>query len=144
VSAENVELVRRLQPDSEVDLAVLFRDDHAFAVAENRLAPFFHPDCEVLGGPDTVSPTERTGLSGLRQVWLEWLKPWASYRSEIKQLIDLGDRVVVLIRDSGRFETGGPAVELTSAAIWTVRDEKIARVVFYTSRESALGAAGLD
>jgi hypothetical protein len=33
---------------------------------------------------------------------------------------------------------------MTSGAIWTVRDGRISRVVFYTSRDSALLAAGLS
>jgi ketosteroid isomerase-like protein len=144
VSAEDVDLVRRLQPAPDVDLAVLFRDDRAFGAAEKRLAPFFHPDCEVGSGPDFVDPIERVGLAGLREIWLEWLKPWVSYRSEIERLIDLGERVVVLVRDHGRVEDGGPDVVLTSGAIWTIRDRRIVRIVFYMSRKSALRAAGLE
>jgi ketosteroid isomerase-like protein len=142
VSVENVELVRRLQPRPDADLATLFRDEHAFALAEASLAPFFHPDCEVQGGPDSVTPLTGTGLRGLRDIWLQWLAPWASYRSEIEELIDLGERVLVLVRDFGSSADGGPEVTHASGAIWTVRDQKISHVVFYTNREAALRAAG--
>lgn len=144
MSAENVDLVRRLQPPSDLDLAALFRDDHEFAVAETGLAPFFHPDCEIAGGgPDFFAPVWGTGLRGLREVWLEWLAPWASYRTEIEQLIDLGERVLVLVHDFARGQIGDPEVKQASGAIWTVRDRKVSRVVFYTNRDSALRAAGL-
>jgi ketosteroid isomerase-like protein len=144
MSPEDVDLIRRLQPVPDVDLVALFRDDRAFAAAEATLAPFFHPDCEITGGPDSVTPVAQTGLRGLREIWLQWLAPWASYRSEIDQLIDLGDSVLVLVRDFGSAENGGPEVTLVSGAIWTVRERKVSRVVFYTNRESALRAAGLS
>jgi ketosteroid isomerase-like protein len=144
VSAENVELVRRLQPAPDVDLVAVFRDDDAFAATKDRLAPFFDPDCEVSVGRDTVGRIEGTGLGALREIWLEWLEPWVEYRSEIERLIDLGERVIVLVRDFGRLEGGGPEVRMASGAIWTVREGRISRVVFYTTRESALEAAGLE
>ena len=144
MSAENVELVRRLQPRPEADLAVIFRDQEAFAAAEAALAPFFHPDCEVAAELGTLGSYRlHTGFHGLRDTWLEWLEPWASYRSEIERLIDVGDRVVVLVRDFGRREEGGPEVAMTTGAIWTVCEGRISAVVFYVRREDALRAAGL-
>jgi hypothetical protein len=41
------------------------------------------------------------------KIWLEWLKPWVGYRSEIERVVDLGDDVLVLVRDFGRLDTGG-------------------------------------
>lgn len=143
MSAQNVDLVRRLQPAPDVDLVEVFRDDQAFAATENRLAPFFHPDCQIAAEPDMFGPIAGTGLTGLREIWLEWLKPWLGYRSEIEEVIDLGEGVLVLVRDFGRVGDGAPEVRMTSGAIWTVREAKISGVVFYTTRESALEAAGL-
>src|SRR4051794_20565575 len=96
------------------------------------------PDCEVvinLGGVDEVRA--HTGPAGLREAWLDWMEPWASYRTEIERMIDLDDRVVVLVRDYGRYEPQGPEVQLTGSAIWTVRDRKVIRAEFYTDREAA-------
>jgi ketosteroid isomerase-like protein len=77
-------------------------------------------------------------------MWLEWLAPWKTYRVETEEVIDLGDRVLVLVRAFGRLEGSQGEVENTSASLWTVRDRKIARVEFYVDRTEALKAVGLE
>jgi ketosteroid isomerase-like protein len=144
VSKENVVLVRLLQPAPDVDAAAMFRDDDAAGELAELFAGFLHPDCEcVLHVPGTETAVYR-GLEGWRTVWREWLAPWASYRTEIEDVLDAGDHVVVLARDYGRREPGGPEVEMIAAAVWTVRDSKVARVEFYPDRAVALKAAGLE
>ena len=85
----------------------------------------------------------RVGLNGLREVWLEWLEPWESYRAEIEDVIDAGDQAVVLSRDYGRRKGSDAEVPLRAGAVWTVRDGKIARADFYPERAEALEAVGL-
>jgi hypothetical protein len=43
-----------------------------------------------------------SGLRGWRDLWLEWLEPWESYRTEVQRVIDAGDRVFGNARDFGR------------------------------------------
>ena len=145
MSQENVELVRALQPAPGMDVAELFRDDLMWAALSARLASAFAPDVECVtrgfpGFDDAVS----VGLGGLRSLWLEWLAPWASYRTDVEEAIDLGDKVVVLVHDFARRAGNAPEVPLTSAAVWTVRDGKVARVEFYADRDTALKAVGLE
>jgi ketosteroid isomerase-like protein len=91
-----------------------------------------------------AEPETTEGLHGLRAGWLDWLAPWASYRTEIEEMIDLGDHVVSVICDSGRREADAPEVALKSAVVWTVRDGRIIRAEFYTGgRAEALEAVGL-
>jgi ketosteroid isomerase-like protein len=84
-----------------------------------------------------------TGLDGFRAAWLDWLKPWVAYRSEIEEAIDCGDRVLLLVRDFGRKEGSDVEVRSNYASIWTVHDGKIARAEFYPDRTEARKAAGL-
>jgi ketosteroid isomerase-like protein len=140
MSRENVELVRQLLPSPDVDLAALFRNEDAITGVIDAATPFLDPDVEVvLGtfGPYTYGP------SGLRGAWLDWLEPWATYRTEIDQVIDAGDRVVVLVHDFGRREVDAPEVDLFGANIWTFRDGKIMRLEFFPDRTVALKVAGL-
>ena len=83
------------------------------------------------------------GLEGLRRNWLDWLEPWATYRSSIDELIDAGDRVVLLLRDHGRREGMEEEVELIGASVCTIREGKLARWEDYPDRADALEAAGL-
>jgi ketosteroid isomerase-like protein len=145
VSQENVELVLGLQPAPGVDLALAFRDDLLWAALSAAVAPALAADfeCEVRGFLDRDEVVAE-GLDGLRAVWLDWLSPWESYRTEIEDALDLGDRVVVLVRDLARRRGDTHEVPLTSAAVWSVRDGKVTRAVFYADRPSALKAVGLE
>ena len=145
MSRENVELVRSLLPSPDTDLVVMFSDEGPATALMEAVAPYFHEDFEA----DFIdwAPGQRiqyAGLAGLRTAWLEWLQPWQSYRTEIEDVIDAGDEVVVLTRDYGRRTGVTVEVSVVAAAVWTVRDGKIARAAFYPDRSEALEAAGLS
>jgi ketosteroid isomerase-like protein len=143
VSQQNVELVRAVQPRPEVDLASMFREEASWRATREVLVSLLHPDFEcsipLFGDAKSFS-----GIDGLRAAWLDWLEPWATYRTEVDELIDRGERVLVLVRDYGRHEPHGNEVEQIDAAIWTVREGKIARAEFYTDRGEAFREAGIQ
>ena len=144
MSQANVDLVTQLQPAPDVDIAELFRNDDMWSAAADAIAPLFHPDFESV--PPGVPATERVhvGLDGLRAAWREWLKPWLTYRTEIKQALDAGDRVLLLTQDYGRHEGTAQEVKLDGSAVWRIRDGKIARAEFFPERSEAFKAAGLE
>jgi ketosteroid isomerase-like protein len=84
-----------------------------------------------------------TGLDGFRESWLDWLAPWAEYRTEVKEAIDCGERVLLLQSSSGRLEGSTKEVKLAPAVVYTVRDGKIARFEPYADPADALEAVGL-
>ena len=88
---------------------------------------------------------ERTyiGFDGFRAAWRDWTAPWETYRTEIDETVDLGDRVFVLFHDFARLKGSREELHQTPANIWTVRDGKIARAEFYTDWRDALPALGL-
>jgi hypothetical protein len=145
VSAENVELIRSFLPGPEVDLVAQLTDDVAAAQLADAFGHFLDPAIECAfhvfpGAP----PNVYSGPDGFRDGWLGWLAPWASYRTETKKLIDLGERVVVLYRDYARREPGAPEVDLTSATVWTVRDGRVVHIDFYGGgRAEGLASVGL-
>jgi ketosteroid isomerase-like protein len=143
MSRENVQLVRRLQPGPEVDLAQVLRDDTLAEALLGAMAPFVHTDFEAIARTSLEAPSG-AGLRGLREIWLEWLAPWESYRVEVQDVLDAGDQAVVMIRDFGRQKGSQAEVSITAGAVWTVRDGRIARVEFYSDRAEALEAAGLS
>jgi ketosteroid isomerase-like protein len=140
MSQDNVALVRGLQPSPHDDLAALVRDE---AQVFEALAPFVHDDF-IVGGDVGGAYDEGQGLAELKTAWADWLEPWETYRVEIDDAIDLGDDVVVLTRDYGRRAGMDMEVSVLGAAIWTVREGKIARIRFFTDRAAGLRAAGLD
>jgi hypothetical protein len=91
MSQENVEIVRPLIPTPETDVASLFLDDSLFEAASHALTALLHPEFESVavwqGG------TTYAGVEGFREMWLDWLQPWATYHVEVEEVIDAGDRV---------------------------------------------------
>ena len=144
MSQENVELVRLVQPAPDVDLAQLFRDDDIWAETSEGLSNLFHPDFKCVQSWIGAEPTTYPGVDGLREAWLDWLTPWATYRTDIQDVIACDERVLVLVLDFGRREGTTDEIKLFGAAVWTVRDGKIAHVQFYPDRNEALKAVGLE
>jgi hypothetical protein len=144
VSQENVELVRLLQPAPHVDVAQLFRDDDVWAATSEGLLYLFDPDFECVQSWIGAEPTTYPGVDGLREAWLDWLTPWATYRTEIRDVIDCGERILVLVLDFARREGTADEIKLFGSAVWTVRDGKIAHVQFCPDRTEALKAVGLE
>jgi ketosteroid isomerase-like protein len=50
----------------------------------------------------------------------------------------------VLVRDNARPKGSDAEVYFTGATLWTVRDDKIARVEFYWDRADAHRAVGME
>ena len=146
MSQEDVELVRGLlEPFQDADIAVMFRDDGVSAAMIAAGSSVYAPDFECAFIRDDVGRATYAGLDGLRAAMLDWLSPWASYRTEIEDFIDAGEgRVVVLTRDYARREGMEAEVYFVGAPVWTVRDGKVARIDFYWNRAEGLAAAGLS
>ena len=144
MSRENVEIVMGFFPAPDVNIVPLFRDDEMWMELVEAEAPFVHADVEslLMGVPGD----EKTyvGQDGNRALWLDWLTPWESYRVGAEQYIDLGERVLALSFAFGRLEGSTAEVKLTHGDVWTIRDGKLARVVYYTVRAEALKAVGLE
>jgi len=143
VPREDVEVVRQLQPPPDVDLADVFmrdvrEDDPAATAALEAAEQRFTSDFVCVF--HALSREPRHGIVGYREAWLDWLEPWATYRTEIEEIRDLGDRVAVLVRDFGRRHDMVGEIEFRGVAIYTVRDRRIARVEHFTDRSDAAEA----
>ena len=142
MSHENVELVRNLV--REEDLVQLFREDPDLgAAARTASEPHFHPDFECVRH-DLPGGEPYVGFDGLQAWYLDWLAPWAEYRTAINKFIDCGDRVLTLQHSSGRLHGSTQEVTMDLATLWTIREGKIARWEIYPSHSDALKAVGLE
>jgi ketosteroid isomerase-like protein len=140
VSKQNVELVRRQIGD--VDLAQVLRDHDAWATRLADIEPFFKDDFEfVVAVPG--EPVTGRGFDEFRRLFLDWLEPWETYQPNIEQILDLGDRVVVLGHDRGRIKGADRDVEARGLVLYHFEDEKVARIEYYLDRTQGLRAAGL-
>jgi hypothetical protein len=144
MSENNVELIRSVYPGPDTDIIALFNDDSASGQLMQTMAPLLDPAFVSVKHLPGAEPEAAQGLHALRAGWLDWLAPWASYRTEIEEMLDLGDRVVTVLCDYGRRGPDAPEVALKSATVWTVSDGLIVRAEFYAGgRAEALAAIGL-
>ena len=82
------------------------------------------------------------GVEGLRSALLDWLEPWESYRPEIEELVDLGDRVAVLTRDYGRRKGVEREVDFKGVSVYVFRGDKISRIEFHFDARRGLPRSG--
>jgi ketosteroid isomerase-like protein len=135
MSQENVEIVRRLFDAfnegglNAEDVLEYFTDDIDYRAVE--------------GAPDDHGPVR--GKEALRAYAQDWLDTFDNFRPEPVELIDAGDdKVIAIVRISGRAKLSGVETDLTYAALYTFRAGKIARGREYWTRAEALEAAGLS
>ena len=140
MSDADLELVRSLQPPSGTDIATLFNDPATWSAFAAASAPHFeeHFECAGIGSPQ--GDLHATGFDGLRELWVEWLSPWSSYRTTVEDVIGAEDKVMILVHDHAVSRHDGVEVDLRGASIWTMRDGRIASVEFHTSRAGARAA----
>jgi len=127
--SENLDLVRSILADWE-------RGD--FSSAE-----WAHGDveCVFAGGPD---PSGWSGLTGMAEGMRAWLSAWNDFRVEATEYRELDqERVLVLVRRSGRGKTSGVELQTRTANLFHVRGGKVSRVVIYLDRERAFADLGL-
>jgi len=96
----------------------------------------------VEGAPDDHGPIQ--GKEAMREYVQDWLDTFDDFRFEPVEITDAGkDKVIAVIRISGRAKLSGVETDLTFAILYTIRDGKIARGREYWTRDEALEAAGL-
>jgi ketosteroid isomerase-like protein len=79
--------------------------------------------------------------------WRDFLSAWEGHRTQAEEYRELDDgRVLVLARATARGKTSGMEVGqwVTVAALFEVRDLKVARLVVYMDRDRALAELGLE
>ncbi len=143
MSQKNVELIEALLPDPSTDIVPLFRDEDTFVQMRDALSPFITVDFQhVMRFP--AETRTNAGLEGLRKNWLDWLEPWATYRSTLEKVEDIEGQVWALFRNHGRRAGMEIEIELMAAATFAFREGKLARWEDYTDRAEALQAMGLS
>ncbi len=144
MSAENVELVRSLQPAPGFDVAAALSDEESTARWLAEVDSYFDPAVTGTMRFRGMSPvTYAGGLEGLAEAWRDWLRSWSSYTFEVEEILDGGDRVVVIKLGRGRPRPGAPETVLRRASIWTVSDGLITQVDFNVPHGEALSMVGL-
>ena len=85
------------------------------------------------------------GHEDLRRWSQQYFEVWESFEDRIEEIIDAGDKVVSVVNTTARGRASGIEIEWKeNFGVWTIRDGRIVRVVWFASRDEALEAAGLS
>src|SRR5687767_11649492 len=137
MSHENVEIVR------QVFEAAARRDQGA---ALSLYAGEIEWDTSRRGTPgDMAGSGIYRGHDGLRAWFRSWHEAWEDLVDHLDEVVDAGDRIlsVVTMRARGR-ASGAEVTSRRYFGVWTIRDGKVTRVVWFSTRAEALEAAGLS
>lgn len=131
MSQENVEAVKRSFE--------LWRDGRIGAWIET-LEPEIKWDVSAHPLPDF--PNIGSGRDALVGHLGAYLSGWNDYETSIKELIDRGDEVVVIIHERARVRDSDVVLDRDLAHVWTVRDGHGVRFRVFKTRAEALDAVG--
>jgi uncharacterized protein len=146
VSAENVRVVEEIQQALTGNDIVAALDDDSDQTVARLFMELAEPEFEVvmLGPGYSPARLEYVGLEGFVAAWKDWTGAYDSFRIEVDEMIDAGDKVVSLVRQTGIPKGAHGEIETQGAAVWTVFEGRVSRVEFHLDHESGLRAAGID
>jgi ketosteroid isomerase-like protein len=153
LAAANARLIGKLPPGSRLRQAALSRTVRLAVEAYNRrdldaVAISFQPDLEYYPYREFVEAglTEPCyhGPSGYRTYIESTYEVWgADVRLDPTELIDLGDRLVLLADMPMRAQASGVPLGETYASVSTLKDGRVIRQRDYLDHAEALEAVGL-
>ena len=156
VAHASAPLFGRLSPSSRVRQALLWRGVRLGLEAFNRrdvdaalAAATYTPDFEYFPPREGVEagffePCYR-GPEGYRKFMSTWSDVFgADLRVEPEELIDLGDRIVLLGATPGRAQASGIPVTANLATVWVLNHGRVIRLEAYWDHDEALAAVGLQ
>jgi ketosteroid isomerase-like protein len=135
MSNENVELVRRVYE------AVARRDSGSVL---DLYDPDFVSDISRLPEYALTGQTTIRGREELRSSWREWYEVWESFEDDCEELIDAGEHVISVVTRRGRGRASGAETSKRVAGVWTIRNGRVVRTVWFPSVEEAFEDAGLS
>ena len=113
----------------DFDLIATFNDDSKY---EYRASPgVLPPDLEEISSRHT----------GYLQMWQGWIDAFPDIQYEPRELIDFGDRMLVIVEQSGHGSGSGIRLSQTLFQLYTMEKGMVIRQEDFLDREEALRAA---
>ena len=103
------------------------------------------PDFELTMPPIYPAPNRVFhGPEAAREALEDWINSFEDFRAETEELIDAGDKVVAVVRESGRMRGSATRIDSPFIAVFAFDEQgRVARLDWFTDRAEALEAAGL-
>ena len=88
---------------------------------------------------------EHHGHEGVKTMFRAWTEPFDSYHAHAEEFIEVGEAVVVRLRQGGRGRQSGVEVEMPPYwQVYRVKDGLVSQIVVYLNEADALNAVELE
>jgi ketosteroid isomerase-like protein len=102
----------------------------------------FDPEVVWEEDPQRADRRAYRGHAGVQASFERWLEQWDEYSVELLELEDHGDRVLAIVRETGRGRASGADVSAINHAVFTFHDGKVVRYQeFYDEAEARAALA---
>jgi ketosteroid isomerase-like protein len=129
---------------SREDAEVVREAYDAYAQGDvEAMLDFLDPAVEIRDSGEIPDPEIHHGHAGFMRSQLKFAEVFPNLRIEPVDVIDAGDRIVVLANAVGREERTGSEILQRVAAVWTMREGKAVLGVYYGDWDQALEVVGL-
>ena len=129
---------------SQESLAVVRAIHEALARRESPASlGLLHPDIEYVNPPGAAEPGTRRGIAAYEDAMRSINDAFADVRIEVREMKDIGDRVVVLATYIARGRSSGAQRENEDGYIWIVRGGQAVSFQWFNDPVKALEAVGL-
>jgi len=135
MSQENVETIREM-------FAIL--NERGVGAATEAFGDLLAADFELEEAADLPDPEGYTGRAAFIDNMAKLEESFDELRMEPLEIVDLGERVIVVVSMSGRGQGSSVPVEMTFAQLWSLREGKAVSLRDYATKDEALAAVGLS
>jgi ketosteroid isomerase-like protein len=106
----------------------------------------FDPEVEFvrIGADGLGLVGEWRGLDALTAAMATWMREWTDVRFQAQEFIEVGDRVLVLARESGIGKHSGARLDHLEASVFELRDGRIVRWEAYWDPAEAMSSLGIE
>ena len=84
------------------------------------------------------------GHDALMTMFATYMSGWTDYSAELKELVDAGDQVVVVLHETAKMGGTGVPLDRDIVHVITVRDGRSTFIQVFRTKAEALEAAGLS
>ena len=96
------------------------------------------PDIEWHEPSPSPHAGSHRGRDSFEQFFRGWIESFEGFRVEPEDVVERGDRLIAVVRQSGRGRASGVDVEARLAHVWTVEDGKSVRWEAVADADEAL------
>jgi ketosteroid isomerase-like protein len=135
MSQENVETIREMFAKV---------NEGGVRAATDAFRHLLVPDFGLEEGAEVPDPGNYTGRDAFIANMAKLEESFEQLRLEPLEIIDLGERILVVVSMRGQGRGSGASVEMTFVQLWSLRDGKAVSLRDYATKAEALEAAGLS